>query len=341
VHGVVNPSQKGDIAAKSSAVPVSENNPPATPYPSGLATSSNIPNATADQLLVLLQPVGGLLVAAPAGDPGVGSVAAEKTAATTAIANSIDGGGAVNDATGFKQHAPSVSDPGSQETASSPGDQNQSPASGQGQSAAPVQIGSVSHATAAVDHAPDAIVIPPLQTAPTLVGVSGHAAKTSDTAPPATFVTPQATPLINSAKLIQSIGQTEMRVGLRSSDFGNISISTSATRDLISAQISLDHGELARTLAVHLPEMQARLGGAQVMDVRIDMSGQATGQGAGTAASMSNGSGADGSRGGGQQNGSAASTHPGDSFVGSGYSIAAVSLTSGEGRLDTGLDIRV
>ena len=113
---------------------------------------------------------------------------------------------------------------------------------------------------------------------------------------------PQALPAINTAKLIQSMGQSEMRVGMRSNDFGNISISTSATRDLISAQISLDHGELARTLAAHLPEMQARLGGNQAMDVRIDMNGQRAEQSAGTSAGMSNGS-ADQSRGDRQQNG--------------------------------------
>ena len=162
-----------------------------------------------------------------------------------------------------------------------------------------------------------------------------------DTAAPATIVLPQAASVINSAKLIQSIGQTEMRVGLRSNDFGNISISTSATRDLISAQISLDHGELARTLAVHLPEMQARFGGGQVMDVRIDMNGQATGQGAGTQPSMSDGSAADGSRCERQQKGSAASSQSSDSFAAPGNSIAVAAMTSGEGRLNGGLDIRI
>jgi hypothetical protein len=202
-------------------------------------------------------------------------------------------------------------------------------------------VGSLSHNITAVDHAPDAVVVPPSQTPPTFIGAAGHAAKTSDTATPPAIALPQPAPVINSAKLIQSIGQTEMRVGLRSSDFGNISISTSATRDSISAQISLDHGELARTLAFHLPEMQARLGGAQAMDVRIDMNGQATGQGTGTAANMSNGSAADGSRSGHQQKGGAESGQPRDGFTGSVNSVAAAALTSGEGRPMTGLDIRV
>ena len=127
---------------------------------------------------------------------------------------------------------------------------------------------------------------------------------------------------------------------MRSNDFGNISISTSATRDLISAQISLDHGELARTLAAHLPEMQERLGGNQAMDVRIDMNGQAIGHGPGTSPGMSNGS-ADGSRGERQQKGSAPSSQSGGGFAGQGSSIAAAVLPSHEGRLDARLDITV
>ena len=125
------------------------------------------------------------------------------------------------------------------------------------------------------------------------------------------------------------MGQSEMRVGMRSNDFGDISISTSATRDLISAQISLEHGELARTLALHLPEMQARLGGSQAMDVRIDMNGQATGQGTGTSPGMSSGS-ADGSRGDRQQKGGATSSQSGAGFAGPGSSIAAAGLPLGE-----------
>jgi hypothetical protein len=340
LHGVVNAFPKGDIAPKSSPVPVSGTNPTAASGPSGLTTSPNIPDATANQLLAVLQPGGGLLATVQSGASPVSSAVVAKPA-TTAVANGAVGADAMNDATGLKQHAQSVSDASSQETAPS-GDQSQSAASQQGQSAAPAQNGSVSHPIAAGDHAPDAVVTPPLQTAPTLVGVAAHAAKTSGSAAPATIVLPQAASVINTAKLIQSIGQTEMRVGLRSNDFGNISISTSATRDLISAQISLDHGELARTLAVHLPEMQARFGGAQVMDVRIDMNGQATGQGgAGTQANMSDGSATGGSRGERQQKGSVASSQSSDSFAGPGNSIAVAAMTSGEGRLNGGLDIRI
>jgi hypothetical protein len=146
-------------------------------------------------------------------------------------------------------------------------------------------------------------------------------------------------PVINTAKLIQSMGQSEMRVGMRSTEFGNISISTSSTRDLISAQISLDHGELARTLAAHLPEIQARLGGNQPADVRIDMNGASAGQ-TGTAGGMYNGS-ADQSRGGRHQVGNADSSSSGNRLDGQQLSpVASATATSG-GGVSARLDIRV
>jgi len=347
LHDGVNPSARGAVGPKSSTVSTSQANPPAvTTDPSGLATDLIVPGATVDQLAALLQPGGGLLVDAQASASKVSPAGVAKPPSAIAVADAKDGAhNAGNDATGLKQHAQAASQvtssqTGSQGTAQS-GDQSQGDASQQGQGAVLAQVNFANHTIAAIDHAQNGGVAAPLQTAPTPSGVPGHTAKTADIAAPATIALPQPVPVINTAKLIQSMGQTEMRVGMRSNDFGNISISTSANRDLISAQISLDHGELARTLAAHLPEMQARLGGNQAMDVRIDMNGQATtGQGAGAQPGMSNGS-PDGSRGERQQKGSATSSRSGDGFAAQGSSIAAAGLPSGEGRLDTRLDIRV
>ena len=344
-HGAVNSSASGAVAPKSSTVSTRQTDPPAaTPEPSGLATGPSVPDATADQLAALIQPAGGLLGVALANGSSVSPAAVAKPSAV-APGNGKDGANnAINDATGLKQHAQvasnqTASQTDSQGTAQS-GDQSQGDASQQGQTAVPAQVSFANHTIAAVDHAQNGGGAAPMPTAVTPAGVTGHTAKTADTPTPATIALPQAVPVINTAKLIQSMGQSEMRVGMRSNDFGNISISTSATRDLISAQISLDHGELARTLAAHLPEMQARLGGSQAMDVRIDMNGQATGQGGGTPGGMSNGS-PDGSRGDRQQKGSAASSQSSNGFAAQGNSIGAAGVPSSEGRLDARLDIRV
>ena len=341
LHSAASPSASEDVAPKTNSVSTSQANPPATTTdPSGLATGLSVPGATADQLVALIQPNGGLPVPAQASTSGATPAAAAKPS-VTALPNGKDGASAINDATGLKQHAPASSDQtgsqtGSQGTASF-GDQSQGGASQQGQSAAPAQINFANHTIVALDHAQGAGLAAPPQAAPTLAGANGHTAKTPDIAASATLALPQAVPIINTAKLIQSMGQSEMRVGMRSDDFGNISISTSATRDSISAQISLDHGELARTLALHLPEMQARLGGNQAMDVRIDTNGLATGQSTGTSPGMSNGP-HDGSRGDRQQKGSASSSQSVSGFAGQGRAIAAAGLPPGEA--DARLDIR-
>ncbi len=74
-----------------------------------------------------------------------------------------------------------------------------------------------------------------------------------------------------SAQLIQSAGQSEMRLGMHSAEFGSISISTSVSHQAISAQISLDHPELGRALAVHLPAIEEKLGTAYGLHTRIEV----------------------------------------------------------------------
>jgi hypothetical protein len=340
-HGGVNGSAKGDVAQKSNAVPADQAGPP-PPGSDGLSTAPNVLGATADQLAALTQPNGPLLVTDPAHVSNMSPVVQEKP--SEGAVNAKEGAGSsVNVVTGLNQHgqvdsASSSSQPVSQD-ASSSSDQSQGSTSQQGQNTPTAQPNFPNHSI--VDHAQSAGVAVSSQTPPAPAGVPDHPAKTSQTAAPATVVVPQAVPVINTAKLIQSMGQSEMRVGMRSTEFGNISISTSATRDLISAQISLDHGELARALATHLPEMQAKFGGNESMNVRIDMNGQQpAGHSAATSTGMSNES-ADNSRGGQQQRSSGPSRQSAEGFAGQLNSIPAAVLPSVESRLDARLDIRV
>ena len=62
-----------------------------------------------------------------------------------------------------------------------------------------------------------------------------------------------------------------MRLGMHSAEFGNISISTSVSHQAISAQISLDHSELGRALAVHLPAIEEKLGSAYGLHARVEV----------------------------------------------------------------------
>jgi hypothetical protein len=79
------------------------------------------------------------------------------------------------------------------------------------------------------------------------------------------------TPTLSGARLIQSIHQSEMKLGMNSAEFGNISISTSVTHQALSAQISLDHSELGRALAAHLPAMEEKLSNAYGLQAKVEV----------------------------------------------------------------------
>ncbi len=325
-HTAASASAKQNAAP--AAIPVSNGpaiSPESAPNQSALITVLNGPGAPANQLVALLQPGLASRVILAAGVLSPSAAATGKLLATDAgntkdaIKDATKGG--TNLATGLNSAASSASAQGGSQGTSQSGEQGQAGNSAQGQNAAPAQINFASHPGFAIDPTQSAPILSPLQTAPILAGNAGHTGNAPDAATSASTVVPQPPPVVNTAKLIQSAGQSELRVGIRSDEFGNISIRTSSTRETLSAQILLDHGELARALAAHLPEIQARLGGNQALDVRIDTSGSGTGQGAGHGAGQGQGGFAgtsngttngsttgDGSHGDRQQRGSTATT---------------------------------
>lgn len=217
-------------------------------------------------------------------------------------------------------------------------DQSQGGSTSQQQGATLPQMNAATNSVVAVLPAQNASPAFTSQGASMHAGATSATAKLPDAAASATAT--QATPVINTAKLIQSIGQSEMRVGMRSNEFGNISISTTSSKDVISAQISLEHGELAKALAAQLPEMQARLGGNQSMDVRIDMNGASMGHGTGTSGSMSNDASGQSSAN-KQQSAYTASSYPDNGVVEGRLFPVAAARTTGNGSLNARLDIRV
>jgi hypothetical protein len=92
-----------------------------------------------------------------------------------------------------------------------------------------------------------------------------EAARTADTlraaiAVPADSNEGTASSGINTARLIQTLGETGMQVGMRSTEFGDISIRTMVSQQQMMTQISVDHGDLSRAIAAHVPAIQAKLG---------------------------------------------------------------------------------
>ena len=65
---------------------------------------------------------------------------------------------------------------------------------------------------------------------------------------------------VSTARLIQTLSESEMRVGMRSAEFGDISIRTSVSQQQLTAQISVDHSELGSAISAHLPSLESKLG---------------------------------------------------------------------------------
>ena len=76
---------------------------------------------------------------------------------------------------------------------------------------------------------------------------------------------------IHVARVLESVHGSEMRVGMRTEEFGTISVTTSVNREQIATQISFDHGDLGRMLATHLPGMQEKLGSETGLHATIEV----------------------------------------------------------------------
>jgi hypothetical protein len=86
-----------------------------------------------------------------------------------------------------------------------------------------------------------------------------------------------------SAKLVQGMSQSEFRVGMQSQEFGNIDIRTSVARHMFSAQISVEHSDVAKSLTAQLPGLYHRLADQQVAVGNIVIHGQSLGTSSGLA----------------------------------------------------------
>lgn len=67
------------------------------------------------------------------------------------------------------------------------------------------------------------------------------------------------TSLVNSAKLVERMGESELRLGIRAGEYGSVDIRTSMVRNQFTAEISVERGELGRVMAAELPSLQNRL----------------------------------------------------------------------------------
>lgn len=79
---------------------------------------------------------------------------------------------------------------------------------------------------------------------------------------------------VTTAKLVQGMGQSEFRVGMQTQEFGNIDIRTSVARHMFSAQISVEHNDVAKSMTADLPALYHKLADQQVSVASIVIQGQ-------------------------------------------------------------------
>ncbi len=65
---------------------------------------------------------------------------------------------------------------------------------------------------------------------------------------------------INTARLIQSMSESEMCVGMHSVEFGEISVRASVSQQQMLAQISTEHVGLSAAISAHIPSIQEKFG---------------------------------------------------------------------------------
>jgi flagellar hook-length control protein FliK len=99
--------------------------------------------------------------------------------------------------------------------------------------------------------------------------------------PDETLPTSASSPV--TAKFVQGMSQSEFRVGMQSQEFGNIDIRTSVARHLFSAQIYVEHSDVAKSMAAQLPGLYHRLADQQVAVGNIVIHGQSLGTSSGLA----------------------------------------------------------
>jgi hypothetical protein len=105
---------------------------------------------------------------------------------------------------------------------------------------------------------------------------SGDTAATALATPGAQSWDASAAQVVHRAQLIQAMHQSEMRMGMNSAEFGNISISAAVSHQTLLAQISLDHPELNRALTAQLPNIEKQLGSAYGLPSRVEVRDSST-----------------------------------------------------------------
>ncbi len=100
---------------------------------------------------------------------------------------------------------------------------------------------------------------------PEAVRAAANTADAKDAKPQAASAAPTSTPaesvpaapaVIQSARVLERMGQSEMRLGLNSNNFGNIELHTSVNQDRVGASIATSHTDLRAAMMAEMPSLE-------------------------------------------------------------------------------------
>jgi flagellar hook-length control protein FliK len=76
--------------------------------------------------------------------------------------------------------------------------------------------------------------------------------------------TAAATPMLQSARVLERMGQIEIRVGLNTANFGNLELHTTVNQDRVAATLATSHSELRAALAAEMPSLERAMAQQQL-----------------------------------------------------------------------------
>lgn len=270
------------VAAGATSSPVAEpGNRAEIGQPTSVAPVPALADATAAQVLA----------AQPAPSPAINLLpamqgATQQGAPAAPASNVVRSAKAVTSSTTMhelRSASAKTTNSGAQPTGTSSQSQGSSPAqpvqdargsvhgAGTGNNNAPQQPGAVAVSTQAAPQVAGLLASDPgQQTGKGAGSVSDTAARTPAVDPANPLPDAQASQSINSARVIQSMQGSEMRVGMHSTEFGRVSINTTVNRQTLAAEITFEHADLGRAISAHLPAIESRLSDYG-MQARVEM----------------------------------------------------------------------
>ncbi len=87
-------------------------------------------------------------------------------------------------------------------------------------------------------------------------GMGDAKAPTTSPFPTSDAADTPASPVLQSARVLDRIGQSEIRVGLNTADFGNLELHTRVSQDRVAATLATSHSELRAALAAEMPSLE-------------------------------------------------------------------------------------